>query len=132
MRPNENHYEKEKTDIKQVSGNSTCDQMNYYKVIEQQGTTAAISPRKNAKVRRRGNRKAPPHPRDYNLSLIRRYGRKARKKSVGYHRRPIAEATTFRYKAVHFNQKKIIRLGIKHKCFCAGRENDDLLKSLIG
>lgn len=86
-------------DLKQVSGDGAYDQMDCYEVIEQQGVTAAIPPRKNAKIRQHGNRKAPPHPRDQNLRLIRKRGRKAWKKAIGYHRRSIAETTMFRHKA---------------------------------
>ena len=86
-------------DLKQVSGDGAYDQMDCYEVIEQQGATAAIPPRKNAKIRQHGNRKAPPHPRDQNLRVIRKRGRKAWKKAIGYHRRSIAETTMFRHKA---------------------------------
>lgn len=85
-------------DIEQVSGDGAYDQMDCYDVIEQQDATAAVPPRKNAKIQRHGNRKAPPHPRDQNLRLIRKHGRKAWKKAIGYHRRSIAETTMFRHK----------------------------------
>ena len=87
------------TDIDQVSADGAYDQMDCYEVIEQQSVTAAIPPRKNAKIRRHGNCKALPHPRDQNLRLIRKHGRKVWKKAIGYHRRSITETTTFRHKA---------------------------------
>lgn len=86
-------------DIEQVSADGAYDQLGCYDVIEQQGARAAIPPRKNAKIQRHGNCKAPPHPRDQNLRLIRQHGRKAWKKAIGYHRRSIAETTMFRHKA---------------------------------
>lgn len=86
-------------DIEQVSADGAYDQMDCYDVIEQQGATAAIPPRKNAKIQHHGNCKAPPHPRDENLRLIRKRGRSAWKKRIGYHRRSIAETTMFRHKA---------------------------------
>lgn len=64
------------TDIEQVPGDGAYDQMDCYDVIEQHGAIAAIPPRKNAKIRRHGNCKAPPHPRDKNLRLVCRSGRK--------------------------------------------------------
>lgn len=97
-------------DIKQVSGDGAYDQMGCYDVVEQQGATAAIPPRKNAKIQRHGNCKAPPHPRDQNLRLIRQHGRRAWKKLIGYHRRSIAETTMFRHKAT-FGGK------VRSRCF---------------
>ncbi|MEL7330569.1 MAG: IS5 family transposase, partial [Cyanobacteria bacterium J06559_1] len=72
-------------DIEQVSADGAYDQLGCYDVIEQQRARAAIPPRKNAKIQRHGNCKAPPHPRDQNLRLIRQHGRKAWKKAIGYH-----------------------------------------------
>lgn len=87
------------TDIEKVAGDGAYDQMDCYDVIEQQGAIAAIPPRKNAKIQQHGNCKAPPHPRDQNLRLIRKRGRKAWKKLIRYHRRSLAETTMFRHKA---------------------------------
>lgn len=86
-------------DLDKISGDGAYDQMDCYEVIDACGAIAAIPPRKNAKIRQHGNCKAPPHPRDQNLRLIRKRGRKAWKKKIGYHRRSLAETTMFRHKA---------------------------------
>ena len=57
-----------------------------------------IPPRKDAKIEQHGNTKAEPLPRDETIRAIRKRGRRAWKKTSGYHRRSIAETQIGRYK----------------------------------
>ena len=86
-------------ELEQVSADGAYDQMDCYDTIAAHSATAAIPPRKNAKIRQHGNRKKPPHARDENLRVIRKRGRKLWKKLARYHRRSLAETTMFRHKA---------------------------------
>lgn len=87
-------------DIEQVSADGAYDNRPCYDALRARGATAAIPPQKNAKIWQHGNCKAPPHPRDKNLRVIRKRGRKAWKRQSKYHRRSIAETTMFRLKAI--------------------------------
>lgn len=87
-------------EIEQVSGDGAYDTEDCYDAIDQQGASAAIPPRRNAKIWQHGNRKAPPHPRDENLRRIRKVGRKRWKQESSYHRRSLAETTMFRLKTI--------------------------------
>lgn len=86
-------------ELSQVSADGAYDQMGCYDTIAAHSAKAAIPPRKNAKIRQHGNCKRPPHPRDENLRVIRKRGRKTWKKLARYHRRSLAETTMFRHKA---------------------------------
>ena len=55
-----------------------------------------IPPHKDAKIKRHGNSKLPPLPRDEAIRDIRKYGRKGWKQHIGYHRRSLGEAAMFR------------------------------------
>jgi hypothetical protein len=66
--------------------------------LEQQGIAQGIPPRNDAKIKRYGNSKRPPLPRDEAIRGIRKYGRKAWKRRIGYHRRSRAETAMFRMK----------------------------------
>ncbi len=57
-----------------------------------------IPPRRNAKIEQHGNTKAEPLPRDETIRALRKQGRRAWKKTSGYHRRSVAETQMFRYK----------------------------------
>ncbi len=57
-----------------------------------------IPPRRNAKIEQHGNTKAEPLPRDETIRALRKQGRRAWKKTRGYHRRSVAETPMFRYK----------------------------------
>ena len=87
-------------DIAQVTGDGAYDTQGCYDTIDQWGASAAIPPRRNAKIWQHGNRKAPPHPRDENLRRIRQVGRKRWKQESGYHRRSLSETTMFRLKNI--------------------------------
>jgi hypothetical protein len=87
-------------EVKQVSGDGAYDQEQCYDEITAHGAEAVIPPRKNAKIRRHGNRKGEPHPRDRNLRRIRKVGRERWKEESGYHRRSISENANFRLKTI--------------------------------
>ena len=84
--------------IEQVSADGAYDTRACYETIQRRSAKAAIPPRKDAKVWQHGNCKATPHPRDENLRLIRKHGRKKWKRLSHYHRRSLAETTMFRFK----------------------------------
>lgn len=86
-------------ELEQVSADGAYDQMDCYDTIAAHAATAAIPPRKNAKIRQHGNCKKPPHARDENLRVIRKRGRKPWKRLARYHRRSLAETAMFRHKA---------------------------------
>ena len=87
-------------EIEQVSADGAYDQSHCYDALMERHATAAIPPRKNAKIWQHGNCNAPPHPRDQNLRAIRKQGRKRWKKQAHYHRRSLAETTMFRFKTI--------------------------------
>lgn len=87
-------------DIDQVSGDGAYDRVCVYDYIDERGATAAIPPRKDAKIWFHGNRKDPKHQRDENLRRIRQVGRKAWKKEIGYHRRSLSETGMYRIKTI--------------------------------
>lgn len=87
-------------EIEQVSADGAYDTTSCYEAIEQRQASAAIPPRRNAKIWQHGNRKAPSHPRDRNLRQLRKVGRQQWKQQSGYHRRSLAETTMFRLKTI--------------------------------
>jgi IS5 family transposase len=87
-------------EIEQVSADGAYDTASCYDATEQRQATAAIPPRRNARIWQHGNRKAPAHPRDENLRQIRKIGRTKWKQETGYHRRSLAETTMFRLKTI--------------------------------
>ena len=90
--------------IDQVSADGAYDTKACYEAIKKRNAKAAIPPRKDAKIWQHGNCKADPHPRDYNLRLIRKHGRKKWKHLVNYHRRSLAETAMFRFKTTFSSQ----------------------------
>lgn len=96
-------------DIDQVSADGAYDGRDCYETIEKRNAKAAIPPRKNARIWQHGNCKADPHPRDQNLRLIRKHGRKKWKRLSSYHRRSLAETTMFRFKTT-FSAQAFSRL----------------------
>ena len=87
-------------DIDQVSADGAYDSSYCYDAIDERGATAAIPPRKDAKIWFHGNRKGAPHPRDENLRAIRQKGRSAWKDDINYHRRSLSETMMYRVKTL--------------------------------
>ena len=65
-----------------------------------------VPPQHNAKIKQHGNASAAPLPRDEAIRAIRRQGRKAWKKNVGYHRRSLSETAMYRMKCCFGNTLK--------------------------
>jgi Transposase DDE domain len=76
------------------------DRRTVYEALDRRGARAVIPPRRDAKIRRHGNRSGPRLARDENLRRIRQVGRKAWKEESGYHRRSLAETAVFRLKTI--------------------------------
>lgn len=87
-------------EIDQVSADGAYDRTYCYDAIDERDATAAIPPRKDAKIWFHGNRKGDPHPRDENLRSIRKQGRAAWKEEINYHRRSLSETTMYRIKTI--------------------------------
>ena len=87
-------------EIEQVSADGAYDQRKCYDAIRERQATAAIPPRKGAKIWQHGNTKAERHIRDENLRRVRKVGRKRWKRESRYHRRSLAETTMFRLKTI--------------------------------
>ena len=87
-------------DIDQVSADGAYDRTYCYDAIDEREATAAIPPRKDAKIWFHGNRQAAPHPRDENLRTIRKKGRSTWKEEINYHRRSLSETMMYRLKTI--------------------------------
>ncbi len=84
--------------IDQVSADGAYDSWDNHARLQQRGAGAAIPPRKTARIGQHGRCHKPPLPRDEALRTIRKSGRAAWKRAVGYHRRSLAETAMFRLK----------------------------------
>ena len=81
-------------------GDGTYDTWEVRGGLARTDTRQIIPPSKNAKIKRHGNRRGPRLERDDAIRFIRRHGRKAWKKHIGYHRRSLGETTMFRLKTI--------------------------------
>jgi len=87
--------------IDAFDGDGGYDTRKIYLQCNKQGITRIrIPPKKNAKIWIHGNTKGERHPRDENLRLIRKKGRKRWKKESGYYQREKAENTMYRIKTI--------------------------------
>jgi hypothetical protein len=86
--------------ISGVGADGSYDRLSVYEALERRGARAVIPPRRDAKIRRHGNRPGPRLPRDENLRRMRQIGRAAWKKESGYHSRSLGETAMFRMKTV--------------------------------
>ena len=87
----ENHADK-------FGGDGAYDKWKVYKTLSHRNITPIIPPRRDAKIKQRGNAKSLPLPRDEAIRGIRKLGRSGWKRQVGYHRRSLAETAMFRMK----------------------------------
>ena len=91
-------------EIDQVSGDGSYDTRKFYDAATQRGIQRiAVPPRRDAKIWQHGNSNKAPLPRDENLRVIRRQGRKKWKCDSGYHRRSLAETAVYRFKTIFGN-----------------------------
>ena len=86
--------------ISGVGADGAYDRRTVYEELDLRGARAVIPPRRDAVIRRHGNRSGPRLARDENLRRIRRVGRKAWKEESGYHRRSLGETAMFRLKTM--------------------------------
>jgi hypothetical protein len=86
--------------VEAAEADGAYDQQDVYDALKQRGARAVIPPRRDAKIRRHGNRSGPRLDRDENLRRIRQIGRKAWKEESGYHRRSLGETAMFRMKTL--------------------------------
>jgi hypothetical protein len=86
--------------VASAAADGAYDKRKVYRVLEPRTGTILIPPRKNARIWKHGNAVGPPLARDENLRAIRRAGRRAWKRAVGYHRRSLAETGVFRLKTI--------------------------------
>src|SRR4051812_44066049 len=82
--------------IESAAGDGAYDRQVVYDALEGRSARAVIPPRRDAKVKRHGNRSGPRLARDENLRRIRRIGRTAWKEESGYHEQSLAETAMFR------------------------------------
>jgi Transposase DDE domain len=87
-------------ELASVAADGAYDKRKVYRALEGHDARILIPPRRNARIWRHGNDAGPPLPRDENLRHIRRVGRRAWKREVGYHVRSLAETGVFRMKAI--------------------------------
>jgi hypothetical protein len=87
-------------EVASAAADGAYDKRKVYRVLEPRTGRILIPPRKNARIWRHGNSSGPPLPRDANLRRIRRVGRRAWKREVGYHTRSLAETGVFRMKVL--------------------------------
>jgi IS5 family transposase len=80
------------------------DKRKVYRALEGGNTRILIPPRRNARIWKHGNSGGSPLPRDENLRRIRRVGRSAWKREVGYHIRSLAETGMCRMKTIFGGQ----------------------------
>lgn len=85
-------------EVETFYGDGAYDQWKVYESLGRRGVWSIIPPRKNAKIKQHGNASAAPLQRDESIRQIRRDGIKAWKKSIGYHRRSLAETAMHRVK----------------------------------
>src|SRR3954449_11007599 len=86
--------------IERAAADGAYDRQLVYDALEGRSARAVIPPRRDAKVKRHGNRSGPRLARDENLRRIRRVGRAAWKVESGYHERSLAETAMFRMKTI--------------------------------
>jgi len=89
--------------VSAVSCDGAYDKKNCYDSISLLGAEALIPPRRDARIWRHGNFKGEEHPRDKNLRMIRKVGKKRWKLESGYSRRSLAETAFSRIKKIFGN-----------------------------
>lgn len=86
--------------IARVGADGAYDKWKCYEEIDAVGAQPVIPPRKDAKIKKHGNCKGPPLPRDEAIRYIRAHGRKKWKTDDDYHVRSLVEATIRRFKTL--------------------------------
>ena len=86
--------------IRSLRGDGAYDKWKVYEALAERNVEPIIPPQYNAKIKRHGNSRGEPLPRDVAVRRIRQVGRSAWKKEVGYHRRSLGETAMFRMKTI--------------------------------
>lgn len=92
--------------IRRFHGDGSYDPWKVRETLTTRKIQQIIPPRHDAKIKRHGNTKGSPLPRDTAIRDIRRLGRKAWKDKIGYHRRSLAETAMYRIKCCFGNWLK--------------------------
>jgi IS5 family transposase len=86
--------------IECAAADGAYDRQGVYDALKDRSARAVIPPRRDAKIKRHGNRSGPRLDRDENLRRIRQIGRSAWKEESGYHERSLVETAMFRMKVI--------------------------------
>jgi hypothetical protein len=86
--------------VARAAADGAYDKRKAYRVLEPRTGCILIPPRRNARIWKHGDAAGPPSARDGNLRHIRRAGRTAWKRGVGYPVRSLAETGVFRMKTI--------------------------------
>ncbi|MDR3234409.1 MAG: transposase, partial [Planctomycetaceae bacterium] len=70
--------------VKKFYGDGSYDTWNNYEQLDNRNIKSVIPPQKNAKIKRHGNSKLPKLERDEAIRGIRKQGRTAWKRSIGF------------------------------------------------
>jgi len=100
--------------VKTFRGDGAYDKWKVYESLTSRSIKPLIPPQHNAKIKQHGNSDDAPLPRDVALRQIRRVGRAAWKKEVGYHLRSLAETGMYRMKTIFGNVLKNRTLPNQH------------------
>jgi hypothetical protein len=92
--------------VKTFYGDGAYDKWKVYDHLAQRRIAPVIPPQHNAKIKQHGNSAAEPLPRDEAIRGIRRHGRSAWKRDIGYHRRSLGETAMYRLKTCFGNVLK--------------------------
>jgi IS5 family transposase len=87
-------------EVASAAADGAYDKREVYRVLGPRAARILIPPRKNARIWRHGNSSGPPLARDEDPRHIRRVGRRAWKREVGYHIRSLAETGVFRMRTI--------------------------------
>jgi hypothetical protein len=96
--------------IRRFYGDGSYDPWKVRKTLTKRRIKQIIPPRHDAKIKRHGNTKGRPLPRDVAIRDIRQLGRKGWKEKVGYHRRSLSETAMYRIKCCFGNRLKNLEL----------------------
>lgn len=86
--------------LDKVGADGAYDTFGVHDVISDYEATPVIPPQKNAKIKKHGNCKGSPLPRDEAIRYIRGHGRNKWKRVHDYHQRSLAETAVYRFKGL--------------------------------
>lgn len=86
--------------IAKMAGDGAYDKTKVYKQLAKRKIKPIIPPQKRARIKKHGNLRGRPLPRDQNIRAVRKLGKKQWKQKVHYHRRSIVENIMYRFKTI--------------------------------